>query len=714
MEPNIDKQKKHTTDDRASNIYQAMALVGVAIIIKILFTQFGANGEQLRKMSEELNYKSTPLEAFRGDIFSHDSRILATSVPEYEIRMDFQAGSPIRREEIFYSNIDSLSVCLSNMFEDRTAEEYRDFLDKKFKQTKGNRFTMIAPRRVSYLEMIEISKFPQFNLGMNKGGFIPHQIYRRLLPHGSLARRTIGYVNAAGNKLGIEGAFDSLLSGTDGETMMQKISGTVRVPVAHEENKNPINGYDIITTIDVDIQDIAETALAQQLEKGQADWGCAILMEVATGEIRAITNLTRHGDSMYEDYNYAIGQSQEPGSTIKLATLINLLEAGASLDERYDTGSGTMKIGVATVRDSHYVGEVSLREAFNESSNIAFALAANKHFGERQQEYAQRLKDLGLGADLNMQIKGEARSTIYTPEDKRIWNKTTLTNLAYGYALRLTPMHTLCLYNAIANGGDMVSPKLVTMIKHQNDTIEVFPTSYMAENICSDKTVKAVQRCLENVVEFGTARMLKNDQYRVAAKTGTAQIAQGRSGYTDASGGRHYLASLAGYFPADNPKYSCIVVIKTYNSPKNKRTYYGSSLAGPVFKAIADRVYCSSVDWQPSLETAKRIEQPIKGGNLESDQLRESLGIRNTVQQSKKVTNYRSDLSKLNDTIAIVPDVRGLGLRDALFFVERDGLKASISGIGAVVEQNPKAGDTVSRNTKVELIFSETQTQQKK
>ncbi len=712
MEQNIDKQKK--TDKRASHISRLMAFVGIVIVIKIIITQFGANGEQLRQQAENLNNKPTDLEAFRGDIFSHNNRLLATSVPEYEIRRDFQAGNPNTREEIFMSNVDSLSVCLANMFKDRSAKEYKDFLVSEFRKPSGNRFTMIAPRRISHLELAEISKFPQFSLGTNKGGFSPHQRYRRLLPHGSLARRTIGFVNDSGSKLGIEGAFDIPLKGIAGKVMTQKISGSIRVPVAHEDNKNPIDGYDVITTIDPDIQDIAETALRTQIEKGQADWGCAVLMDVATGDIRAITNLTRHGDQIYEDYNYAIGQSMEPGSTIKLASLINLLEAGAPMEEIYDTKNGTIKIGVATVRDSHNVGKASLREGFEESSNIVFALAANKYYGEREMEYSKRLMDLGLGDSLKMQIKGEAKSTIYTPQDKRIWNKTTLTNMAYGYALRLTPMHTLCLYNAIANNGNMVRPRLVTMLKHQNDTIESYPVSYIKKDICSNRTLRTVQQSLKDVVSIGTGKMLKNDQYSVAAKTGTAQIAQGRRGYTDANGGRHYLASLAGYFPADDPKYSCIVVIKTYNSPKNRRTYYGSALAGPVFKAIADRVYYTSVDWQPAIKNTKNIVQPIKGGNLESDSLRESLGIKNPVAHNKRVTTYRSDLSGLNDSIAIVPDVHGLGLRDALFFIERSGLKANVSGSGAVAEQSPKAGDTIKRNVKVELIFSSQETKKRK
>lgn len=707
MSPNnIDKQKKKITDQRASKLYGFMALIGLIIIVKVLVTQYGAQGEVLRSRAVALNYDTIRLEAFRGDILTHDNRLLATSVPEYEIRMDFQAGAEATRKDVFFSNVDSLSKCLAAMFGDRSAKEYKDFMISEFNKTSRNRFTLISPRRISHMEMLEASEFPQFKLGMNRGGFIPYQRYRRLLPHGSLARRTIGFINSTGTKLGIEGAFDKQLSGTEGKTLMQKISGSVRVPVADSQNQNPIDGDDVVTTIDADIQDIAETALRQQIIEGQADWGCAILMDVSTGDIRAIANLTRHGEDIYEDFNYAMGQSLEPGSTIKLATLINLLEAGAPLDEVYKTNGGITRIGAATVRDSHDVGTVTLEEAFEQSSNIAFALAANKYYGEKELEYANRIKDMGLGSTLDMQIMGEAAPTIYTPEDRRMWNRTTLTNMAYGYALRLTPLHTLCLYNAIANGGDMVRPRLVTMLKHQNDTIETYPVTYMAEDICSDRTVRTVQQCLENVVNNGTGRMLQNPLYSVAAKTGTAQIAQGRHGYTDANGGRHYLASLAGYFPADNPKYSCIVVLKTYNSPGNRRTYYGAALAGPVFKAIADRVYNTSVDWQPPLKTSTNVVMPIKGGNRESDSLRKAMGVTNRSSADQTITEYSYNLNTLTDTMAIVPDVREMGLRDALFSIERSGLRANISGIGAVREQSPLPGDTVERNTRVELILT--------
>lgn len=702
----IEKQQK--TSARASNIYTAIFIFGILIIIKVLVTQFGQNGDALREKARDLNYKPKELEAFRGDILSHDGRLLASSVPQYEIRMDFQAGSPKNREANFYEKVDSVSRCLADMFKDRTAEEYSEFMKNEFKKSKNNRFTMIAPRRVNYSEMKEISKFPLFNLGMYKSGFIPFQRYQRLLPNGSLARRTIGFTNADGVMLGIEGAFDSTLRGQVGKTMMQKISGSVRVPVADSLNLSPKDGNNVITTIDIDIQDIAETALREQIEIGQADWGCAILMEVETGDIRAIANLSRHEDGIYEDMNYAMGYSLEPGSTIKLATLINLLEVGAPLDEMYNTVNGVLNVGKgrAVVRDSHNVGRVSLETGFEQSSNIVFAMATDNYFGDREAEYAQRLKNMGLGEPLNMQIKGEAKPTIYTPEDKRMWNKTTLVNMAYGYALRLTPLHTLCLYNAVANNGKMVRPRLVTMTKHLNDTIETFPVSYMAEDICSEQTLRTVQQCLENVVTNGTAKMLQNPLYSVAAKTGTAQIAIGRQGYTDADGGRHYLASLAGYFPADNPKYSCIVVLKTYNSPKNRRKYYGSQLAGPVFKAIADRVYNTSVDWQPPIKTTSKIVLPIKGGNLLSDSISRVLGVVGQSSQQRTITNYHSNLNSLNDTLAIVPNVYDMGLRDALFIIESNGLRATVNGVGAVVEQSPQAGDTINRDTPVEITLS--------
>lgn len=698
-------ERKVIVDKRVGNIYKLMTLLGVIIMAKILFVQYGPEGEQLRSQSLTISHDTAILEAFRGDIFTHDMRLLATSVPEYDIRMDF-ATEGLKRE-VFMANVDSLSRCLASFFGDRTADEYRNFLTNRYNNSSKTqyRYVRISPRRVSYLEMKEIAEFPIFNLGANRGGFIAEEIYLRLRPYGSLARRTIGFNNSTGTKLGLEGAFDTELKGVDGKTLMQKISGNIKVPIADEQNRSSIDGSDVITTIDANIQDVAETALREQLLKGGADWGCAILMEVATGEIRAITNLTRYDDQLIEDYNYAMGTSLEPGSTIKLATLIALLEEGASLDEIYKTNGGSIRIGAATVRDSHDVGTVTLKEAFEQSSNIAFALAANKHFENREQEYVDYIRKMGLGEDLQMQIPGEAKSIIYSPEDKRIWNKTTLTNMAYGYALRLTPLHTLCLYNAIANNGTMVRPRLVTMLKHHGDTVAQFPVSNMVDNICSPRTVELAQQCLENVVNNGTGRMLQNPQYSVAAKTGTAQIAQGRSGYTDAQGGRHYLASLAGYFPADDPKYSCIVVIKTYNSPRNRRTYYGAALAGPVFKAIAERVYYSSVDWQPPLTPVMGTTQSVKGINNETSELCHELNVR-SADRGRGITEYRKSITNLKDTIAIMPELSGLGLKDALFLLESKGLKVNFSGSGAVVSQSHNAGDTVARNSYIDIILS--------
>ena len=356
----------------------------------------------------------------------------------------------------------------------------------------------------------------------------------------------------------------------------------------------------------------------------QADWGTAILMEVSTGEIRAITNLTRKGEgNIVEDYNYAIGMNMEPGSTQKLASLITLLDdAGASLDEKYDTGNGTAIIGRTKVTDTHGYGLLTLKGVFEKSSNVGFAKAVNKYYKDDPKRFVEHLYKMGLNEPLHLQIAGGQNPVIRKPGD-RWWDGTTLTNMAYGYALLLTPMKTLTFYNAVANDGRMVSPLFVKELRQYGQTLRTYRARTMVSSIASDETLKEVRAAMRGVVEEGTGRILKSRYYKVGGKTGTAQIpVNGR--YTDRNGGRHYLATMVGYFPEDDPKYSCLVALKTYNAPGHRRFYYGASLAGPVFRAIADRVYAKNTAWQDPLSQRKEKtdEKPrLKAGC--ADEMRE-------------------------------------------------------------------------------------------
>ena len=710
MEPKKTDIKKGILN-RVKVLYGLFFVIGLLIIGKIIYLQYGPQSVALRSKGTTITYERMAIEADRGDILAVDGRLLATSVPEYEIRMDFAAQGLV--DSIFMRQVDSLAYCLSNFFGDRTKAAYKVKLLNAYRNKKKNRYTMLSPRRVNHLELKEIRRFPIFRLGKNRGGLITVQINRRLLPHGSMAKRTIGMVNQTGTKVGIEGAFDTLLRGVDGNVLMQRISGNFRIPVPDEMNVDPVDGIDVLTTLDVDVQDVAEKALRDQLETMQADWGTAILMEVSTGEIRAMTNLTRHGEGdIVEDYNYAIGMNMEPGSTQKLASLVTLLDdAGASLDEKFDTGNGTAIIGRTKVTDTHGYGVLTLKGVFEKSSNIGFAKAVNKYYRDDPKRFVDHLYKMGLNLPLEMQIAGAQKPVIRRPGD-RWWDGTTLTNMAYGYALLLTPLKTLTFYNAIANSGKMVSPLLVKELRQYGQTLRAYHTKVMVEQVASERVVKMVREAMRAVVEEGTGRVLKSPYYKVGGKTGTAQIpVNGR--YTDRNGGRHYLATMVGYFPEDNPKYSCLVAIKTYNAPGHHRFYYGASLAGPVFRAIADRVYAKNTGWQIPVE--KRLQKsdehpPMKSGN--SAEMREvayRFDLPNTTypkegwQQVARVDSTKIFYSECNAPLNKVPSVIGMGLKDALYLLERRGLKVTFSGEGAVVAQSVPRGANVYKGMIIAL-----------
>lgn len=699
---------------RVRTLYIVFFLIGVAIAGKILYIQYGPEGDELREKAVKITYERMTIPADRGDILSVDGRTLATSLPMYEIRMDFAANG--LTDSVFNTNVDSLARYLSDFFGDRGAAQYRKVLTDAFADRSKNRYKLISPRRVDHLEIKEIGKFPLFKLGRNRSGFIAEQINQRKYPHGSLAYRTIGMTNESGARVGLEGAYDSLLRGTDGNALMQRISGTFRIPVPDELSVEPVNGYDIVSTIDVDIQDVAETALKKQLLDLEADWGTAILMEVATGEIRAIANLTRNGDAVVEDYNYAIGMNLEPGSTFKLASLLALLDdAGASLDEVYETGaSGTMMIGPARVNDTKGYGDLTLKEVFAKSSNIGFGLAVNKYYKDNPRRFVDYLLKLGLNERMDIPISGEPKPIVYTPAD-RAWSGVTLTMMSYGYAVRMTPLKTLTLYNAVANEGKMVRPMFVRELRQYGHTVSRYRPEVTIDKIASDRALELVDATLRDVVEEGTGGLLLNPYYEVAAKTGTSQIAMDNRGYTDQWGGRNYLATMAGYFPADNPKYSCIVVMKTYHSGRDPRTYYGAPLAGPVFKAIADRVYARSTDLQvPLSRVNERVaEEPaIKSGHTE-EAVRVARRFDMRVKAPRGAEWYAETVAgsdsvvhgtvRIDERSGTVPSVVGMGLKEALYLMEKEGLTVSFTGRGTVRSQSVEAGSPVERGALVSL-----------
>lgn len=663
-------------------IYIVFGVACIAIFVRIIWIQLGGKGEQLRTQAIEYSFRNDVIEATRGNILSEDGRILATSIPYYEIRMDMVAKG--LDSAYFYQNVRALSDSLSSFFGDKSSAEYHKALTEA--KRKRNAYFRVNFKKVNYLELQKLKTFPIFSLGANKGGFLPVEMGRRVQPYGKLASRSIGFVNRDGLRVGIEGGFEDYLRGKDGLSMMQKISGRFWIPVASPNNVDPVNGMDVVTTINIELQDFAQASLAQQLTFHEADWGTIMVMETKTGHIKAIANATRSstGD-IVENYNYAIGMSQEPGSTFKLATLLALLDDGkADINEMYETGGGRAIIGPVTVVDATRVGygTLSLQGVFEKSSNIGFAKAINKYYGTNPAKFIEALTRLGLHKELGLQIAGEARPVLKHPKLRNNWDGMTLTMMSYGYAVRITPIQTLTLYNAVANNGVMVKPLFVKNMIQYGDTVATYQSEVINPKICSDKTLATVQACMEGVVVNGTAKMVANKDYRVGAKTGTAQIAMGSKGYRD-NGGRHYLASIAGYFPADNPKYTMVVIIKTFHRDGSKNAYYGGALSGPLFKMVADYIFNSNYELVKPL-----VSVPVEADKHLSAKGEDMKSVAN-IYKALKVTGGETTKSTM-DTVTnrTANNVIGMTLNEALSKLERAGFSGvTTQGRGVVVSQ---------------------------
>jgi len=694
---------------RFALVYLIFVLLGLAIIAKIIYIQV-VEGNKWREMAKTITYKDITIEPNRGDICSYDGRVLATSVPYFEIRMDLKAAGITN--EIFNEKIDSLAICLSRFYGNKSSKAYRSELVNARKSGRNRRFYPIGNRNIDYVELQRVKKFPLFRLGLNKGGFIPVQVNRRILPHQSLAARTIGNVNDGGVAVGIEGAFNYALKGRTGISLLQRVPGNTWIDVNSPNQVEPEDGLDVITTLDVDLQDLAETALHKQLDKHGAGWGTVILMEVKTGEVKAIANLKRDEDGVYsEAYNYAIGESAEPGSTFKIASLIALLEDGyVTLDDIVNTGNGKKQFKDRILTDSHEkgYGKISVKKVYELSSNIGVATLVTKYYSGKEEEFIDRIYRMKMNQPLSLEIQGEVAPYIKYPHDK-FWSGVSLPMMSIGYEVRQTPLQILTFYNAIANDGKMVKPHFIKALLKHGETIQTFTPDVICSSICSSSTLKKVREVLEGVVEEGTANNLKNSRYRIAGKTGTAQIAKGKRGYK--SGGLSYRASFVGYFPADDPKYSCIVVV---NSP-SKSVYYGNVVAGPIFKEISDKVFATSSEWFPVVKSnAELTDMPVsKNGykqQLEAvlDEL--DIPIKDLSKKSSWVSTIRTDdeveMSDKNFIQNLVPNVRGMCIKDALFLLENAGLRVSVKGKGVVKSQSINAGTKAGRGQSILIEMS--------
>lgn len=645
-----------------------MFVMAILVLVKLNNIQW-VEGEYYRKLASERTVKNVTIPANKGNVYSADGSLLATSIPEYTIRFDALSPSSENFSELIKPLSDSLGIMFG-----KSSGFYQKELQKA-RNTK-NRYYLIA-RKLSYTEYMRIKSFPLFNKGAYKGGLIVEQKTVRSHPIGLVAQRTIGYerANADGspNGKGLEYAFREYINGKSGHRWMQKIAKNQWKPIGDENELEPQDGCDIVSTIDVYIQDIAHHALLKQLEYYQADHGCVVVMETKTGEIKAISNLGRaENGSYYETQNYAVAESHEPGSTFKLMDLIALLDdKKVDTSKVYNTYDGIVRYYDRPVRDSKKggYGKISLAKGFEVSSNTVLVQAVYESYKDNPQQFIDRINNYGLNKPLGLQLIGEGKPEIPQPGAAN-WYGTTLPWMAYGYGVSLTALQTLTLYNAVANDGVMVKPLFVKEIKEWNKTIKKYDTEIINPKIASDETLKKVRAVLENVVKRGTGSKLYSKDFSMAGKTGTAQ-----ANYRNKAD-LHYVSSFAGYFPADKPKYSCIVVV---HKPNVAAGYYGADVAGPVFKRIAQKIY---TDAPPTNH------------------------IQNISKELNVVESSYAGFYKKNQNATKIPNVKGMQVMDAVALLENLGLKVQVNGVGKVKNQSLNAGEIIQKNQTIILELS--------
>jgi cell division protein FtsI (penicillin-binding protein 3) len=677
---------------RSGIVYFTTVIVAIVLLVRIIILQYVERGKWVA-MSEKYVYRTDVVPAIRGDILDDDGRLLASSVPYYSIYMDTRSSG--MSPEIWSNGLSGLSSGLEQLVGERSASAWKTELSNARKM--GDRYFPIK-RKVDYKTLKKLKELPIFREGQYKGGMIAQSESKRILPNSDLAARTIGYLNQGleGNEVGIEGAFDTDLAGESGLMVKQRLTGGDWIPVDDLNSVETKDGNDVLTTIDIDLQDVATTALLNQLEKHNAHHGCVVLMEVATGDIKAIANLELGNDGDYhETYNYAIGESTEPGSTFKLASLMAAIEDGViDTGDVVDTGNGTVKFYNKVIRDTKEegYGKLTVKQVFEKSSNVGTSMLIYRHYKDNPKAFVNRLYAMKLNQKLNLQIKGEGEPLIRYPGDK-FWSGLSLPMMSHGYEIQLTPLQILTFYNAVANDGRMMRPRFVTEIRRNGNLLKSFSPEVIANSIASRSTIRKAKKMMEGVVEHGTATNLKDADYKIAGKTGTAQIAKEKYGYRS-SARISYQASFCGYFPADNPIYSCIVVV---NAPSNS-VYYGNLVAGPVFKEISDKVY-STRFFKDYVIVKKddKINTVFRG-----------LGIRykSSVDDNWIATRESGDTIRLVALAPLqgqVPDVRGMTLRDALYLLENSGLKVTFSGKGRVRKQSPEHGAKIYEGAVVSL-----------
>ena len=699
-----------------------MALIGVAIVVKAGITMF-AERQYWQDVADRFVKENVTVKPNRGNIISSDGKLMASSLPEYRIYMDFMSGEKdekrrkkdqARRDSILTANMDSICIGLHKIFPDKSAAQFKAHL-KKGRQAKSRNY-LIYPKRISYIQYKEVKRLPVFCLNRYKGGFKELAYNQRKKPFGSLAARTLGDVyadTAKGARNGIELAFDTILKGRDGLTHRQKVMNKylniVDVP--------PVDGCDLISTIDVGMQDICEKALVDKLKELNAFVGVVVLMEVATGEVKAIVNMTKGKDgNYYEMRNNAISDMLEPGSTFKTASIMVALEDGKiTPDYVVDTGNGQMPMHGRVMKDWNWrrggYGKLTVTEILEVSSNVGTSYIIDHFYGSNPQKYIDGLRRMSIDQPLHLQIAGEGKPNIRGPKERSYFSKTALPWMSIGYETQVPPLNILTFYNAIANNGVSIRPKFVKAAVKDGEIGKEYPTEVINPKICSDKTLAQIREILQKVVGEGLAKPAGSKQFHVSGKTGTAQISQGAAGYK--AGVTNYLVSFCGYFPSEAPKYSMIVSIQ-----KPGPTASGGLMAGSVFSKIAERVYAKDLrlPLTSAIDTNTVVIPHVKAGEMRQTQrvLEElNINIQGKIADSRKEvwgSTHAAPQAVVLESRGImqnfVPSVIGMGAKDAVYLLESKGLKVNLVGVGKVKSQSIANGTIIRKGQTITLTMN--------
>ncbi len=681
--------------------FTGICLFGAAIIIQAARIQI-QEGPKLRAMANEMKtrYRYDTLFAERGNIYNEDGILLCSSVPEFEVVLDFSVMNP----DTFAAKVDSLAGCLSGFFRDKSAEQYKEELVRNF--DKRSKYYPLC-NKLSFVRYDTLRSFPIFN--KKKGLWAFHSI-KRDPPYKNLAYRTLGIYRGE-RSTGLEGTYNDSLTGQNGICESQKTAaGWIPVEGTEEE---PINGKDIVTTLDMNIQEVAEHSLLNALQTKGGAYGTCIVMEVKTGKIRALANLGRQPDGNYlEDYNYALIPS-EPGSTFKLVTLLSLFKDKlVNVNDQIDPQGGQVRFGDYVMRDTHGAnGPMPVWKAFAESSNCAMALLANRNYKSNPGRFIKHIEELKLDAVTHIDLPGEQRPRVN--KNLKSFGTTTLPWMATGYGIAISPMQTCMVYNAVANNGRMVKPYLVSAIKEYGKVIKTIEPTVLVDQVADSATLRQLKKCLTAVVTEGTAKGIQSPFYTMAGKTGTAQVTDGKKiKYTD----HVYQGSFVGYFPAEDPKYTICVVIRTM---PNTAEYYGVAVAAPVFRQVSAKIFGDNIgSWAAPLDSLGKsgngrlvsrmattdnyrillngINKPV---NLPADYQDRLMQL--TVDSTKHVSVKPAKLYR-----NVMPDLKGMGLKDAIYMLETCGLEVRIQGKGRVQAQSILPGTRITKGQNIILQLS--------